>query len=920
MNNFSRLHPKLQAALDEKGIISPSIAQSRAIPDILAGRNVLLVAPTGIGKTEAAVLPIFHRLLETEGRGIKAIYITPLRALNRDMMERLAWFGERLGVDVAVRHGDTTQKERNRQSAHPPDLLITTPETLQILFTGKKLREHLKNVRWVVIDEIHELAGSERGAQLSVGLERLVEQAGDFQRIGLSATVGNTDEVADFLGGYSKKGRRGVKIVNAASLKDISIRVTAPEVTEEDEEMGRRLQMNELQAASMRLAKEEIERHKSTLFFVNTRDTAEALGVRYHLADENFPIGVHHGSLSKDIRIEMEKGFKSGNLKALICTSSLELGIDVGSADFVIQYSSPRQATRLIQRVGRSGHKIGKKSEGIIIATKPDDVLESAVIARRTLAGEVENIRIRENPKAVLANQIVAMAMAGENRTAGEAHAIITRAYPFRSLPFEDFKRVLEQLVETRLLYIGEKGEIRRKMVGLRYFYENISMIADEKAFFLRDAGSRKIIGKLDDSFVTSYLEPYATFITHGRSWRVVKIEENEVLAEEIKDMGATPCWLGEEIPVPLAVAREVGRLRTSRNYGDYFMDERSGELVKTYLSEHEKKSQIPTDTRLTLESGNKLFILNAPFGSRVNETLGRLLSTLVSARLGESVGMQVDPYRVILDLPRNTNADIVHRILKETDPDKLEALMKIIIRNSPAIKWLFVNTAKKFGAIRKDADTRSVRMDRLLDLFDGSVIMEEAIDKFVWERLDIENTADIMKNIRSGEITVSGAGLSPIGLAGLEGRGEMMVPKGADASILRSLKERLERERIILVCLNCGSKMRTTVEKMPERPVCRNCGGRMLTLARPYTIERIKVLSKKNPTERDLKEIKAFRKSADLIRDYGKIAVLVMVGRGIGPDTAARILATMIEDEYDLLRKIMAAEINYARTKQFWD
>ena len=257
---------------------------------------------------------------------------------------------------------------------------------------------------------------------------------------------------------------------------------------------------------------------------------------------------------------------------------------------------------------------------------------------------------------------------------------------------------------------------------------------------------------------------------------------------------------------------------------------------------------------------------------------------------------------------------------LKETDPDKLKALMKIIIRNSPAIKWLFVNTAKKFGAIRKDADTRSVRMDRLLDLFDGSVIMEEAIDKFVWERLDIENTAEIMRKIRSGEITVSDAGLSPIGLAGLEGRGEMMVPKGADASILRSLKERLERERIILVCLNCGSKMRTTVEKMPERPACRNCGGRMLALARPYTIERIKVLSKKNPTERDLKEIKAFRKSADLIRDYGRTAALVMVGRGIGPDTAARILATMIEDEYDLLRKIMAAEINYARTKQFWD
>jgi len=920
VNNFSALNPKLQAALSEKRIISPSIAQTRAIPEILAGKNVLLVAPTGIGKTEAAVLPIFHRLLEKEGRGIRAIYITPLRALNRDMMERFTWFGERLAIDVAVRHGDTPKKERNRQSAHPPDLLITTPETLQILFTGRKLKEHLKNVRWVVIDEIHEVAGSERGAQLSVGLERLAELAGDFQRIGLSATLGNMEEVADFLGGYSKNGKREVITVNAASLRDISVKVSAPEVREDDREMGKRLQMNELQAAAMRLAKEEIERHNSTLFFVNTRDTAEALGVRYHLADSEFSIGVHHGSLSRDIRIEMEQAFKSGELKALICTSSLELGIDVGSADFVIQYSSPRQATRLIQRIGRSGHSIGEKSNGLIIATKPDDLLESAVIARKTLLGEVEEIRIRRNPKAVLANQIMAMAMSGEERTPEEAYRIIRRAYPFHTLSFEEFSRVMTQLLEMHLVRIDDDGRIKRKMAGLRYFYSNISMIIDEKAYFLRDVGSRRTIGKLDESFVTSYLEPYATFITNGRAWRVVKIEKDEVLAEEIHDIGATPCWLGEDIPVPLEVAREVGRLRKSRDYTSYSLDDRGRNAVDAYLSEQEKKGIMPTDTALTLESGNKMFILNAPFGSRVNETLSRLLSTLISARLGESVGIQTDPYRIILDLPRSTSTEIVHRILKETDPDGLEALMRIIIRNSPAVKWLFVSTAKKFGAIRKDADTRNVRMDRLLDLFEGSVIMEEAIDKFLWERLDIENTADILRRIRSGEITVTDTGLSPIGLAGLESRGEMIVPKGADASILRSLKERLERERIILVCLNCGSKIRTTVKNMPERPVCKICGGRMLALARPYTIDRIKVLSVKNPGESELREIKALRKSADLIRDYGKTAALVMVGRGIGPDTAARILSTIIDDEYDLLRKIMAAEINYARTKQFWD
>jgi len=355
---FELLDPKIQNVLREKDIHEPTGPQRQAIPHILKGEHVLLVAPTGIGKTEAAMLPILHMILRSEGKGVKCVYVTPLRALNRDLLRRLEEFGKALGLDVAVRHGDTPQSERTRQSRKAPDVLITTPETLQIMFSGKRLRGHLANVRFFVIDEIHELAEDERGAQLAVAMERLVKEAGEFQRIGLSATVGSVPEVANYLGGTERK----VTMIRAHVAKDMSVTVQSPAVSAGDKDLAGTLQSDPQLMACMRRCREIIEAHRSTLLFVNTRDTAEALAARYHVWDESFPIGVHHGSLSKEIRIEMEESFKQERLKGLICTSSLELGIDIGSADFAIQYNSPRQVARLIQRMGRAGHSVGARS------------------------------------------------------------------------------------------------------------------------------------------------------------------------------------------------------------------------------------------------------------------------------------------------------------------------------------------------------------------------------------------------------------------------------------------------------------------------------------------------------------------------------------------------------------------------------
>src|SRR3989475_1871442 len=414
------LDPRIIDAVRALGIETFTEPQERAIPRILAGENLLLVAPTGIGKTEAALLPILDRLVREKPEPTSCLYITPLRALNRDMLRRMTFFADRLSIRVAVRHGDTTPKERAAITRHPPDILITTPETFQILFTGRKLREHLRSVRYVVVDEIHELASDERGAQLAVGLERLRDLTGrEFHRIGLSATVGTPAEVAAFRGGLG----RPVEVIRVRIPKGIRIRVEMPATAQGDSEIVERLRVKPVQAAGLRRCYELIKEHQSTLFFVNTRDTAEFLSSRLAAWYQDPKIGVHHGSLSKDVRVQMEDEFKSGGLRALVCRAYLELGIDVGTADFVLQYNSPREVSRLVQRIGRSGHGVGEVSDGVILATHEDDVAEACAIARRALAEEIEDLVVRKDNRSVLANQLLAPALSHRFAPAREADA-----------------------------------------------------------------------------------------------------------------------------------------------------------------------------------------------------------------------------------------------------------------------------------------------------------------------------------------------------------------------------------------------------------------------------------------------------------------------------------------------------------------
>jgi len=940
---FSMLNPKIQALLKSKNIEEPTEPQIKAIPPILKGENTLLIAPTGLGKTESALLPIFHNFLElkeknkfSENKGISILYITPLRALNRDMLQRTFEWGKELGIKIAVRHGDTPQSERTAQSRKPPDMLITTPETFQILFVGKRLKKHIGSVRWVIVDEIHEMAEEERGAQLSVALERLheltIEKGINFQRIGLSATVGSPEEVACYLGGFENNKFREVTILNVDVTKHIDINVELPNIIKNDYTLANRLSIEPISFASLRRCKELIDNHVSSLLFINTRDGAEILASRFHLWVDDFPIDVHHGSLSKTARIESEDNFKSGKLKSLICTSSLELGIDVGNTDFVIQYNSPREVKRIVQRVGRSGHSIGRTSKGMIISTTPEDLAESIVIARHALKGEIEKLKVRQNPLSVLTNQIISIALEYGKVESDKIYKIIVRSYPFHNLKKDRFFKILDQLKNQRSVWIDDNFIIKRTS-SRNYFLDNISMIPDEKTYIVVDISSRRRIGKLDESFVLNYGFEDSKFILRGRPWVIVKTEEEKILVSQSKEIGSAPSWIGEDIPIPFEVAREVGRLRTQGlKKGIIKKYPCNNQTFEKFLKSIENQKKlgfvVPDDRTITIDVEDKTVVINACFGTKVNETLGRLISAILAQSIGESVGINSDAYRINLELPGRIPVERIKDILLKTKPESLSYALNIILKNSNYIRWQLIHVARKFGAIKKDYDSRNIGAKKLFTLFDNSLIQDEAIDKIIWDRMDIENTQKVLSEIQNGAIKIILQRLSPISLAGLETIRVLMIPQRADRSILMALKKRLEDADITFVCTNCNKTWDTTVGRSDYRPKCSNCGAIKISVLRRHNKNQAKILTKKEKSKEEMKEFRRLHKNASLILSYGKPAIMALVGRGIGPDTAARILRKYNisqlkkseELQIKLLRDILKAELNYARTRGFWD
>ncbi len=926
--------------------------QELAIPAILQGENVLLIAPTGTGKTEAAALPVFHKILAGEREGISAIYITPLRALNRDMLRRFQEWGERLKVSVAVRHGDTGKTDRRRQALQPPDFLITTPETLQVMLTGKRLRKNLSTVKMVVVDEVHELASSKRGSQLAVLLERLVELAGEFQRIGLSATVGSPEEVARLLAGT----HRSCRVVRADVERTNDFLVVSPQPTRADYALAGQLECDPRLAAQIHWIRETVK-EKKCLIFVNTRQAAEVLGSRFRQLGE--PIGVHHGSLSVEARVEAEEAFKGGALRGLICTSSMELGIDIGDVEHVIQYSSPREVSRLLQRVGRAGHKIGKVASGTIIATCPDDIAEACAIARRASEGLLEEIQIHEKPTDVLANQIVGLELDFGDISLQRAYGIITRAYPFRNLTLQEMKDVALQISDAWLTRV-ENDILQRTRKAREYYYENLSMIPDEKRYNVYDIVGRKSVGTLDEAFVVSFAQPGATFVTKGEIWEITEIIDDEVKVVPIQRSGEIPTWTGEEIPVPFDVAQEVGQMRreiwetleskpqesqvfqgeratavvkmaveaaaeaaVDLLVGKYPVDrEAASELVNLVKKQMDENLPMPDDSNVIVESAGPSAVINACFGHKTNDTIGRVLTSLLSARFGSSVALEIDPYRIGLELPKAMLAEEIAKMLEELSPEHVEPILEMTLKNTTLLRWKMVHVARKFGAISRDVDYQRISMARLLSVFEGTPMYREALREIYHDRLDITRAKHILEMIHNGRITITTSSLSPIGSSGRGGGRDVTSPEHADGAVIELLKSRIMNDRVILFCVNCKKwKSLRPVGRVPEQPECPLCSSKMVAALKPWEEEEIKVVRKpeKSKTAEDRRRTKRVFRNANLVLSYGKTAAIALASRGLGPETASRVIGKLRTDEQEFYRDILKAEREYARTKRFW-
>lgn len=935
---FNKLHPRLQAVLSSMGFTRPTEPQVRTIPKLLKGDNQLLIAPTGSGKTESAILPVFHHILnrnEEERKGISALYITPLRALNRDMLARLEVMGARLDIDVQVRHGDTSKYQRQKQSKHPPDVLITTPETLQIMLTGSRLRKNLESVQYVVVDEVHELAASKRGAQLSIALERLVEVAGEFQRIGLSATVGSPVTVARFLAGSNRE----VGIVEVSIHKDLEFNVVTPQVTPADQTSVRSLMCTPELASHLRVIGDIVESHTSTLIFVNTREAAEALGSRFRMLERS--IGVHHGSLSKETRIEMEDMFKSGNLKGLICTSSMELGIDIGDVDHVVQYMSPREVSRLIQRVGRAGHRIHETSKGTIITTFPDDVVESWAIIHRAHSGMIEETLIHEGSTDTLANQIAGMVLDFGELDSERIHDIVTRAYPYHHITREQVDAVIQQVGDNRLVWHEEDGRVGRRRKSWQYYYANLSMIPDEKKYDILDIVSGRPVGALDEIFIVNFIKPGAVFIARGEMWRVMEIlhDRQRIKVEPVRDPGGEiPSWVGEEIPVPFGVADEVCSIRAKigskigaglsddeivRDLMEQFPTDRATTMsVVDIIRKHVNDGfAVPVQDTITVEDAKGSVIINICGGHKVNNTIGGILTALLSARLGTSVAMEIDPYRIKLDLPARIRAADVVRLMMDLDPAHVEPIIEMSLKHTTFFKWKMIQVAKKFGAINTDADYERISLQRLLDVYEGTPMYDEAVREIFQDKLDIGRTVDIIGRIASGEVVLAAGKASPIGISGFMGGRDLVSPARADASIIEALKQRIMNDRVILFCVTCKKWVsRTRVSRVQETPECPLCESRMIAALKPWEEEEIKVVKFKEKTADDLKRARRVYRNASLVLSHGRTAVIALASRGLGPETASRVIRKMRRDEDGFYRDILEAERNYVRTKRFWD
>ncbi|MHA2176762.1 MAG: DEAD/DEAH box helicase [Candidatus Thorarchaeota archaeon] len=946
MTEFVPLSKEIADFLRNNGIVKFTPIQDSAVPFLHdTTENALLLAPTGSGKTEAAILPLLHRLQKMKETkelfGFYILYITPLRALNRDVFKRIEELCIHLGLTVAVRHGDTTQYARRKQAITPPNLLITTPESLQAILPGKRLRYHLRTVFAVIVDEIHDLADSKRGTQLSLGLERLDRVIGNpVQRIGLSATVGNPNEVASLLG-----GRRDVKTIWAGYEKrQMDLSVIMPEPTDNHRKLARKLSYPPHSVARLEAIVELIKAHLSVIVFTNTRSFSEVLGAKMRATKPPYDFDVHHGSLSKAARLSAEDRLKNGISKAIIATSSLELGIDIGQADLVVQYSSPREVSRLVQRSGRSGHGIGRSSKGIVIATvNLDDITESGVILKRAKQNKVEDAKIPKKCWDVLSHQIAGILLDTDQIENTQLLNIINSAYPFAQVTMDELVQLIEFLEGRRVLEILV-SEVKRGARTRIFYYDRLSTIPDVQQVNAIDMTTRTSIGVLDETFVSSNVETGSVFVFRGRPWNVVNIDDEtgEVLCTPASGTDSeAPRWVGEMIPVPFEVASEVGKMWNSvmdkgaKSLGKWLTQEfgidkeAHQHLIDVVRTSKDVLGRLPLKDHFVLEEFDSGLVLHAPLGTKVNETLGIVIASLLTTRFGLEVAVERDPYRILFTAGKRIDPTWIFDVLQEYSGKQVSVILRLAMKHTQNFTSRFIQVARRMDVIRKDARTKEVPVKYLIKSFENSPVFREAMREVLDDKMDEERVMEIFDRYSEGKVEIHSVmtkGPSPLARLIIEEktRFEVMGEITEEDEVLRMVEERLLAKKFRLICMAEGhwNSVRT-VSTLEDTVACPICDSRMIAAVYPSKNDLLKIIAKRKRgeglTKTEVKEHQAASLTAELISRYGKTALMVLAGRGIGATTAARLLKPRLKDRLEILREIAKGELQYERTRQYW-
>jgi len=793
---------------------APTEVQDGGWRSVAAGQHTLMSAPTGSGKTLAAFFWCIDRLagepVPAEAERCRVLYVSPLKALTvdieRNLQAPLRGIGlqaERMGatlspITVAIRTGDTLARDRRQIERHPPDILITTPESLFLLLTSAA-RQILPSVRWVIVDEIHSMAETKRGAHLALSLERLAAiTRTEPQRIGLSATQRPLSETARFLGGSNRE----VTIIDAGRVKPMEITVEVPVEDMADLERGTEVYSGpaarigpegdgprrSIWPAIHPRILELVRQHRSTIIFVNSRRLAERLAAAINeLAGEDL-VRAHHGSIAKEQRLLIEDALKAGRLPGLVATSSLELGIDMGAVDLVIQVESPTSVASGIQRIGRAGHSVGEPSKGTIFPKYRGDLLETAVVVDRMLRGEIETTRVPRNPLDVLAQQIVAMS-AMEEWSVAALSELVHRAYPFSDLGPRALESTLDMLsgrypsdefaeLRPRIVWDRLEGKIRGRAGAQRLAVVSGGTIPDRGLFSVNLFDDGKKVGELDEEMVYE-MRPGEVFVLGATSWRVADITPSQVMVTPAPgEPGRIAFWHGDALGRPVEVGRAMGQAMReltamapdaamARLQERSRFDDRAASNLLDYLSDQvQATGTVPTDRTIVIERfrdqlGDWRLSVLTPFGARVHAPWALAARARMQERLDLDVQMIYTDDGFALRLPEADRAPDIDDLL--LDPEEIRELVTSQLHGSALFASRFrENAARALLLPRRRPGERTPlwqQRQRSHDLLQVAgkhpefPVLIETYRECLSDVFDMDGLRDLMSAVRAREV-----------------------------------------------------------------------------------------------------------------------------------------------------------------------